>query len=1161
MFKIDLGIKEGVESMIGTQANDSFIKVIESTYDRLEKLHSLYYEKKTINKKELDFSFLQIEKEFKDKSYERFGINILLRNSNTFAVIPIFNPDQISLTTFKSTRGKDVRHGIKQIKDFNRWLDSNILILDKKDAKFLNLPDDYYVPLFISLRMVRDLTKSEFVAIILHEIGHVFTLLELYSRSAVTTSILLSNFLRNKPLTETTSELGISKNPSSETNGLSMIYEKVKKDLMSIPLGGHGTGETNPEIEADNFTVKFGYGEELSRALVKLNKVNQLSFSNASAVIVLMSILGMAVRALLLSLLLPGGIVIMAAIALEIALTINSISKLLYMHNKRNPINDEHGSLKQRVEHIKTSMVEVLRLTDMNKKDKKLLLAQYEQVEKDLEDIDNSAHGKVLIGLMSEYLVGNLNTEDELASKLNELENTKLYIQEARFSVGLESINYMGKKDPVVNELISFFAKVKDNSIIRNVATFMSISEELEEITYKRFGLSIMALPAVGFGHGWACVPFNVIDQKGISDWRKYYSKSTFNIKGYLLYIHNNREILKDFKNGNNFVVDLEKAYIHGMKKDKHKSIVFIEYGRDMFGTTITGLDLTPEEMTAIYLHEIGHLFTYIESMKRLVVSNTQLLDSFVNREKSKEKHVIEYKSEYKKDAEEMLTLHGWSIGIFKQMLANGLLTITSAIRVFDPSFGMHLLTDVATKDNRIGSVKSFMTDSEIVADDFSTRMGMGKELVSGLDRLITFKIHNKAFIMLPLITYISLSIATMLAFSGRLSLFGKVLMLNLKFIFLAYALSSIYRLIAGKYFPYEKLPERFDSVVRSLIKVLRESDLSKEEVKEILNTITEVKKTKKEIEDMGYGSLLLSMFNPNGNAGKDITLDARIVDNLDKLINNDMFYHKLMYNELANGNEAMSDHNLIEEPANTIYYKEFDLWSKRVTELLNSKDLDKLNEKLLKYGVKIEDINHKYLLKTPVPVTIREGYTGFSIFEIDSDDEPSDKTVVTVTIDSDKVLWILRNPLINVYGIDVVLIGKYKKALYVVEMDYLESFKDDKKVDVIHKVYDELEEVLKEYGEIDINEVIDILKNKLKSSNEVKIPKEIFEQLDLIKDVLKDEHVKGRVRLDLHSGNWGVNNKGKIIMFDPIVNDISLGLRVDTLIDLNKYKKYLVKK
>ena len=1162
MFNIDLGIKEGNESLIQEQLNDPICGVIGDVYDSVVKLGRLYYDKRSINKKEYAEGFSDVTKMFAKASKDRFGIEIKIRSSNTFAIIPIFNPDKFDTSSFHLKRNRDLTHGIKQIKEFNKWIESNELILDKKEAKFLNLPHSYYVPLFISTRYSMDLKKEEFIAVILHEIGHVFTLLEMYSKTSATTSILITNLLRNKSAVETAKDLKISKKPTNDENALTLIVEHIKKDLARIGLGGKGTGETDPEIEADNFTVKFGYGADLSSALVKLNGVDMLTFTNAGMLITLTSIIGMAFRALLLSLILPGGLVLMAALALEIGLTINSISRLLLRNSSRNPIGDEHGSLKERIETIKTSMVEVLRKTNPDKNDTKLLLAQYDRIVNDLNNIEKSAHGKILIGLLSEYLIGNLNTEDELALKLNELENSKLYVQEARFSVGLESIKYQGKKDPVINELITFFAKLKDNSIVRNTATFMRLKVELEDITYKRFGISLFVLPAYGITGGWACIPFNVVRQKGISDWKTYYSKSALGIRSYIISIYNNRNIMEDFKNGNNFTLDLENAKIHGMDRNKHKNVLFIEFGRDMFGTTITGLDLTPEEMTAVYLHEIGHLFTYFESLKRTIVSNTLLLDSLRTFDgKGYDNVELKYRKEYDEDAEELLTIKGSVLGAMKQVIANGIQVLISMISVMDNSYGQYILTEKATKDIRLGNVKSWMTDSEVVADDFSTRMGMGKELVSGLDRLLTFNIHNKGLILLPLIMQFAVIISGMLIMSGDAKALGRlpyILLLNLKFIFLAYSLSMVYRVLAGRYFPYEKLPERFDSVSRSLIRVVRENDVDKKTKKEILNTIEEVKKIQKEVTDMGYGSLLLSMFIPNPNIGKEISLDGTIVDNLDKLINNDLFFNELRFSDITNGDEAMRDHDVVKEVENTVYYKEFGLWSTRLNELLGKGDINVLNSVLEQYGVKIENLNKKYLIKTPVPVKIADGYTGFSIFELDSEKDPRDKTVVTVTIDADKVIWLLKNPYIEVYKIDTVILDKDRKVIYVIEMEYLTNVNDDKKAVAIHNVYNKLGDVIKDYGELPIDEMVDKLTEYLKNDKKVKIPKEIYEQLALVNTILNEEKLTGKLRLDLHDGNFGLNPDGEIVIFDPIVNDINLGLKVSNYIDIKKYDKYL---
>ena len=226
----------GNESLIQEQLNDPIIGDIGNIYDKVSKLSRIYFNNKSIHKKEFDHDFKNIVKDFNSITYKRFGIHINLRNSNTFAIIPIFNPDQIDLNSFKAKQ-TDVTHGIKQIKDFTKWLDGNELILDKKEARFLNMPLDYYIPLFISTKHINSLSKEEFTAIILHEIGHVFTLLEMYTKTSLTTSILLTNFLRNKTTIETSKDLTISKQPKNNEHGLQLIFDKVKKDIRNIAIG------------------------------------------------------------------------------------------------------------------------------------------------------------------------------------------------------------------------------------------------------------------------------------------------------------------------------------------------------------------------------------------------------------------------------------------------------------------------------------------------------------------------------------------------------------------------------------------------------------------------------------------------------------------------------------------------------------------------------------------------------------------------------------------------------------------------------------------------------------------------------------------------------------------------------------------------------------
>ena len=1167
-MNINIGYKPGLESLITEQLNDPVCDYIQKLHGKLTKLNNLYTVKKSISKKELATEFKRISNEAMETFADRFGVKIAMVRSNTFAIIPLVNINNLDVGALRAT-GKSVKKAIAEVKRFNKWMETNSVIIDKHKAYVHNVPSHNEVQLFISLKDLDALTKEEFTSIILHEIGHLFTLLEMFNTTTATTSTLLNNFLRGRSIIESAEKLRVGNTndgaPIDEPSALISLSNGVTKKVRDLGLGSHNTGQVNSEYEADNFTTKFGYASPLSSALVKLNYVSDLSFTMTAGVVVFITTARILTSALILTLALPGGIAVSAALILNMGVLIHTFGKSVASHSGRNPINDEHGSLKDRLEHIRNSLVETIRHADIDNATLKDLVKQFESIENDLELLDKSAYGTLLASLLSEYLSGNLNTEDELAGKLNTLLNTKLYVQEAKFGLGMESINYQGKKDPVINKLITFFAKVQDNSIIKNMIDLGKINQELNDITFERFGLPIVTLPAKGISGGWACMPFNVVRQQGISDWRTYFNKSGIDptsiqvtIMKYILSVHNNRTIMEDLTKGLKLTVDLNKGRIDGFSQSKHTNIVFMEYGRDMFGTKIDAITLTPEESTAVFLHEVGHLFTYVESMSRLVTSNTLLLDSFKNRNDKLGKLPIKYKEEYKEDADEMLTGFGYLVGSIKQYVAAAFLAIASTVRLVDKGIGESILTDLATKDNRLGGVQSFMTDSEVVADDFSTKMGMGKELVSALDKMITMGVRSRSLVMLPMLVMLSTSIILKIVIrrpKDAAGVFLFSLLFTIKYIVMVHVLSSIYRIVAGQYFPYEKLPERFDSVSRSLIKALREENLDKETVKEIVNSIEEVKRIKKEIDDSGYGSLLLSMFIPNRNLGKNITLDGRIVDSLDKLINNDMVYQSYRYAMLADGNEAMSDNVLPDVQEATVYYQEIKLWSERINKILGDNDLVNINETLKQYGIGLEKHGKEILLKSSKMLKLADGYTGFTVYETDSEDKPKNKTVVTITIDNDKVLWQLLNPYIKVYNVNGVSIG-HGKYVYVVELEYLTYNAD--KMKITSEIYKAHGDAIMNIGDADIDEMLTELEDTL-SEKKIVLPTELTEQLDLIRVMYKSEEIKGKLRLDLHSGNWGLNSDGKLVIFDPFVNDTGLGLKVTNYIDLDKHRDKLV--
>lgn len=132
---------------------------------------------------------------------------------------------------------------------------------------------------------------------------------------------------------------------------------------------------------------------------------------------------------------------------------------------------------------------------------------------------------------------------------------------------------------------------------------------------------------------------------------------------------------------------------------------------------------LTAQEIAAICIHEIGHVFTYFESLLWSVTSNITLMSAKADINKMP-------------DAEQRLKLV-FEVAEFMQV------KLDNAEKLADPSMTdlkFYTLFLAAKADNSVrssaGSLTYDMRSSEVVADQFAARHGAGRYVASGLYKM-----------------------------------------------------------------------------------------------------------------------------------------------------------------------------------------------------------------------------------------------------------------------------------------------------------------------------------------------------------------------------------------------------------------------------------------
>ena len=1149
-----VNIKNGTESLIYNNINDKFRLVLADTYDKIKSLGLKYYDKRSITKNEFIKDFDKIVKDFEEETIKRFNIKVSLRNSNTFAVMPIFNNDTFGI--FKLSKNKDAVNAMRQLKTFSKYLESNVVTIDLKEVKIYNLPKDFYFPLFINVQtIVYDLDSDEFSGVVMHEIGHIFTLMELYTSSVKSTTSLLNSLLKNDDLNMTIEKLDITSNKELTDKEKSvMIYEHLTGSMKLIELASNRHYDnTDVEYNADNFAVKFGYGDSLVKVLNKLTKVRSTSYNMLFVIGVYKIFMSMLTSMLVLCFITNIFTLLSLTIFFVLLDLMYSIANLTI--NKRNPTGNIHGDLMTRAKRIKTSMISILRANNLSKDELKLMIKQLDSTNKELEILDKSIMDSIFGGLINKTLSVNLNLQDSLANTLDSLVNNNLYVSSAKFDAGLESVSYMGKKHPVVKKLNTVFKNITDKNLVTTVATIYAYLKDIETIVYEEFGIPTVVMPSstlvniVGDA-GWFSVPFNFIQESALSNNVTLMSQSRLTISNLFVTDVNSR-LLNALKK-KDIIIDKNKNKIFGLDRLKHKTIIGVELGRDDLFMTygLSPIALTPEEMTAVILHEIGHLFTYIDAMTKSVRTNIMLQEYFLDATKVSKVSKITYDDRFKEVDKRFNTVKGTIYGNIISYLTFSILQIESIAGLALAGSPISIMLDRSANKNNLGNYVSYSTDSEVVADNFATMYGVGAELTSGLTRLQTLNIKSKFLIVLPLLYHSFVSTIRGMVFNWDFSKLNSGLpkLILLSFIgsmtiWFSYFIS---RVILNDDFPYEKLPERFDSIKRSILKIVREEKLPKTEKKNILEALEIIDKNIKSVIDSGYASIILSMFIPSPNMGIILKPEKELMDILDKMINNDMYELALKFEV---GLEA-SKHFLKDV---TVFYTEENINKTPVVyldKLLTKSSVKLINKALSKYNISIEYKRYVISVKSNINYKIRSGISGFALVPVY--DNGIDK-VISLTLETDKIAWHLANPHINVYNIDTVQLSDIK-YIYIEEMDNLPDLTSKinhktKKIDkVIAKIWEVLDEYYDNYGRTNNIGEIDILL-KIKD-----LPKELNEQLLLLKNMIIENENTDYSGLDLHSGNVSYKD-GKYILLDPLYNPNRLGHKQSNYITVDKSK------
>lgn len=348
---------------------------------------------------------------------------------------------------------------------------------------------------------------------------------------------------------------------------------------------------------------------------------------------------------------------------------------------------------------------------------------------------------------------------------------------------------------------------------------------------------------------------------------------------------HINPDTILGYKTLKDFYVEESNATMKRLKEVKNRSHIDLDKGRvsgifSEYETPIymgyyalRSLRMTPREIAAILAHEVGHCLVAYEMAFRTVRTN-QILAAASKAAAGGDKGQYEY---VLKTAEEVLDLKS---GMFDEIKETK-----------DQKTVMTVIMGKAERkthdDSLMGNTTYDITTFEALADNYAARLGLGKELVTGLEKLYrefgAAEFSSGARIA-----------ATMLDIYSVVSIIGSVIVMGsnpiMGALYLGLNMLGLYARLDGRDHNnvYDKLTIRFKRVKEQIIQYLKDKSLPAADVKRSLESVAHIEKTIAQISE--YKGFLPAIFNMVDPASRAVNSARDIQQNLEAMVANDMY-------------------------------------------------------------------------------------------------------------------------------------------------------------------------------------------------------------------------------------------------------------------------------
>ena len=281
-----------------------------------------------------------------------------------------------------------------------------------------------------------------------------------------------------------------------------------------------------------------------------------------------------------------------------------------------------------------------------------------------------------------------------------------------------------------------------------------------------------------------------------------------------------------------------------------------------------TGSKYTPEEIAAITLHEVGHLFVYYEFMSRMVTTNQMLAGVSKALDNS---GTVEERESVLINAKKAMNLTD--------------LDAKTLAKSNDKKVAEIVIITNITKEvcSELGSNIYDFSTWEYLADQYAARHGAGRHLATSLEKIYKGS-WNISFRSLPV--YLAIEALKLLAFvlpvwinvglGGALTSIGKA-------IFVLWQDASIMLIFMDSDNPtYDRPGERFKRIRDQIVENLKDKKLSKEDVEALNDDLVAIDEVLKDVNDRRqWLGALWDILSPTARKGRSQEMLQKDLENL----------------------------------------------------------------------------------------------------------------------------------------------------------------------------------------------------------------------------------------------------------------------------------------